>query len=148
MAMTSAFMEGIDLVEAECLKSVIARMCSEKDPTNCHRVLLVGHYLHNLGYDVRHILPGQPDSESPTTLLERLMRRHRLDDPEQAVDAHQPRPPTSGETDQPQGKTQTLSGTTRINFRSKPSLPPIPMQSPPQSITGTSGDCASPPGFC
>ena len=62
-------------------------MCSEKGPTNCHRALLVEHHLHNVGRDVRHIIPGQPDPESHPTLLERLVRRHRLDDPEQSVDA-------------------------------------------------------------
>ena len=91
MAMTSVFMEGIDLVEAECLKSVIVLMCSEKDPTNCHSTLLVGHHLYRCGHDVRHILPGQPGPEPHSTLLEGLMRRHRLDDAEQAVDAQSAR---------------------------------------------------------
>ena len=40
MAMTSAFIEGIDLVEAESLKSVTVLMCSEKAPKDCHRKIL------------------------------------------------------------------------------------------------------------
>ena len=91
MAMTSAFIEGIDLVEAECLKSVIVLMCSEKDPTSCHRALLIGHHPHNHGHDVRHILPDHMDPEPHPTLPKRLMRRHRVDDPEQAVDAQSAR---------------------------------------------------------
>ena len=99
--MTVAFLEGIDMVEEECRKSVIALMCSEKDPTNCHRTFLVGHHLYNLGCDVRHIIPGQPNPEPHSTLLERLMRRHRLDDPEQAVNAQSDRAAYRGETDPP-----------------------------------------------
>ena len=85
--MTSAFMEGIDLVQAGSRTSTAAFMCREKAPDACHRTLLVCLHLHTLGRDVRHIIPGQPDFEFHPILLERLMRRHRLDDPEQAVDA-------------------------------------------------------------
>ena len=86
-AMTSAFMEGIDLVETECRKSTIALMSSEKALEACHRTLLVCHHLHNLGHDVRHLLTDRADPESHPTLLKRLMQQHRLDNADQAVDA-------------------------------------------------------------
>ena len=91
MAMTSAFIEGIDLVEAESLKSTIALMCSEKDPVTCYCALLAGHHLHRRGHDVRHILADHMDPELHSTLLEGLMRRHRIDDAGQAVDAQSAR---------------------------------------------------------
>ena len=31
-------------------------MCAEKDPLNCHRTILVGHHLRNLGIPIKHIL--------------------------------------------------------------------------------------------
>lgn len=86
-AMTGAFIEGIDLIQAESRTSTIALMCSEKDSTNCHRTLLICHHLHNLGHDVRHLLTDQVDPESHPTLLKRLMQQHRLDNADQAVDA-------------------------------------------------------------
>ena len=63
MAMTPALAQCIGMVAAECLKSTIAIICSEKAPDACHRTLLVEHHLHNVGRDVRHIIPGQPDPE-------------------------------------------------------------------------------------
>ena len=84
-AMTSAFQEGIDLVETECRKSTIALMRSEKALEACHRALLVCHHLHNLGHDVRHLLTDRADPESHPALLKRLMQQHRLDNADQAV---------------------------------------------------------------
>ena len=98
MAMTSAFMEGIDLVQDKSRTSTIALMCSEKAPETCHRPLLVGHHLHNVGRDVLQILPGQPGPEPDSFLLERLMRRPRRAAAEQAVDAQSATPPTGGGT--------------------------------------------------
>ena len=118
MAMTSTFIEGIDLVEAECLKSTIALMCGEKAPEACHRTLLVGHHLycHRRGHNLRHILPGQPDPESPHS-PEWLMWQHRLDDPEQAVDAQSAQAAYRRRNCPNPRKDSNQSGTARINFR-------------------------------
>jgi hypothetical protein len=35
----------------------VAAMCSEADPLDCHRCLLVGRALTGVGIDVGHILP-------------------------------------------------------------------------------------------
>jgi uncharacterized protein (DUF488 family) len=43
------------LIEAAARRSVAA-MCSEADPLECHRCLLVGRALAEQGVDVRHIL--------------------------------------------------------------------------------------------
>jgi uncharacterized protein (DUF488 family) len=56
MAASPDFRLGLDrLMESAALRSVAA-MCSEADPLDCHRCLLVGRALAEKGVDVRHIL--------------------------------------------------------------------------------------------
>jgi uncharacterized protein (DUF488 family) len=59
---------------------VIALMCAEKDPTTCHRAILVSRNLTE--YDVRHIVPGGEDitqSELENRLLaEYFSNRNQL----------------------------------------------------------------------
>jgi uncharacterized protein (DUF488 family) len=55
LAESPLFLEGIDrLIEGIKIYRV-AVMCSEENPTNCHRRLLVGRVLANRGVSVRHI---------------------------------------------------------------------------------------------
>lgn len=50
----------------------IALMCAEKDPTNCHRSLLIAYYLkQDLGIDVQHI--HHDGSLEPQTELEQRL---------------------------------------------------------------------------
>ena len=56
MVASPEFRLGLDrLMEAAARRSVAA-MCSEADPLECHRCLLVGRALAAKGVDVRHIL--------------------------------------------------------------------------------------------
>jgi uncharacterized protein (DUF488 family) len=56
MAASPEFRLGLErLMEAAARRSVAA-MCSEADPLECHRCLLVGRALAAKGADVRHIL--------------------------------------------------------------------------------------------
>jgi uncharacterized protein (DUF488 family) len=56
MAASPEFRLGLErLMEAAARRSVAA-MCSEADPLECHRCLLVGRALAEEGVDVRHIL--------------------------------------------------------------------------------------------
>ena len=55
VAQTNAFRLGIKTVLAEARTKRIALMCSEKDPLNCHRALLVAQTLHKSGVVVLHI---------------------------------------------------------------------------------------------
>jgi uncharacterized protein (DUF488 family) len=69
MAKTPLFKEGLDLVAAGAEKHSLALMCSEHDPLECHRCLLVGRALSDRGYSVQHILSheevqSQPDIEA------------------------------------------------------------------------------------
>ncbi len=56
MAMAPAFFDGLDRVVAGAGRHRIALMCSEQDPLDCHRCLLVGRALARRDVPVRHIL--------------------------------------------------------------------------------------------
>ncbi|MEM5501214.1 DUF488 domain-containing protein [Ahrensia kielensis] len=56
MATASSFKEGISRVKEGSQKYNIAMMCSEHNPLDCHRCLLVGRALIEQDYDVNHIL--------------------------------------------------------------------------------------------
>lgn len=56
MAKEPAFVDGINHAIAECENYRIALMCSEKDPIECHRFLLVSRQLAKLGQSIGHIL--------------------------------------------------------------------------------------------
>ena len=56
MAATSSFAEGLKRLIAGAKKYRIAMMCSEHDPLDCHRCLLVGRALFEKGISVKHIL--------------------------------------------------------------------------------------------
>jgi len=58
MAETQEFARGLDRVIEGAKKYRIAMMCSEHDPLDCHRCLLVGRALRERGIAVRHILNG------------------------------------------------------------------------------------------
>ena len=56
MARTKEFGDGLNMVLAGAAKHQIALMCSEHDPLDCHRCLLVGRSLAERGAVVGHIL--------------------------------------------------------------------------------------------
>lgn len=56
MARSAEFAKGLNRVVDGAKKYRIAMMCSEHDPLDCHRCLLVGRALHAQGVTVRHIL--------------------------------------------------------------------------------------------
>jgi len=58
LADTDAFKRGLAQVESEAYARRTALMCSEEDPTDCHRRLLVGRVLMERGADVVHIRGG------------------------------------------------------------------------------------------
>jgi len=57
MARNENFAHGLDRVLQGATKYKLALMCSEQDPLDCHRCLLVGRALAKRGVTVRHILP-------------------------------------------------------------------------------------------
>lgn len=59
----------------------IALMCSEKEPLECHRSLLVGQALYEMGHEVSHI-HGDGSLEMHSEALIRLLKLHKLDEPD------------------------------------------------------------------
>lgn len=59
MAQTSEFKKGLDRVIDGAKRFRIALMCSERDPLDCHRCLLVSRALARRGVRVSHILDDQ-----------------------------------------------------------------------------------------
>ena len=58
LAATPAFRDGIDRVLAGAQAQRIALLCSEEDPSRCHRHLLIGRVLRERGVPVTHIRRG------------------------------------------------------------------------------------------
>jgi uncharacterized protein (DUF488 family) len=56
MAATPAFRSGIERLIEEAARARVTVMCSESDPLDCHRCLLVARALAVTGTDVGHIL--------------------------------------------------------------------------------------------
>ncbi|MET0301950.1 MAG: DUF488 domain-containing protein, partial [Methyloceanibacter sp.] len=56
MVASPEFRLGLDRLMETAARSNVAAMCSEADPLDCHRCLLVGRALAAQGADVRHIL--------------------------------------------------------------------------------------------
>lgn len=57
---TKIFNDGIKRInDGLCKGYIIALMCSEKNPLECHRFSLISHFLDEHGYDVDHILPDK-----------------------------------------------------------------------------------------
>jgi uncharacterized protein (DUF488 family) len=52
---TPEFHEGVDSLIKGCNEYRPALMCSEENPLNCHRYLLVGRFLENRGVTIIHI---------------------------------------------------------------------------------------------
>jgi len=69
LSKTPLFKKGIERVEDGCVQFRIALMCSERDPTECHRTILVSKVLAERGADIMHILSsGQIETHEETML--------------------------------------------------------------------------------
>ena len=67
LAKTDAFVDGLERVKEGAAKYRIALMCSEKDPLDCHRYLLVARRLAEQGIAIRHILTDGSIEEQEAT---------------------------------------------------------------------------------
>ena len=56
LACEPSFQEGLIRLLRGMENHLVAIMCAEKDPLNCHRTILVGHRLRGQGIDLAHIL--------------------------------------------------------------------------------------------
>ena len=77
LAMEPIFLEGIARVIQGVKRYRIALMCAEKDPIECHRSLLVGRKLYDVGIHANHIL-ADGSLESHEVLESRLLALCKL----------------------------------------------------------------------
>jgi uncharacterized protein (DUF488 family) len=88
VAESPRFLQGITRLEQGIEKYRVAILCSEEDPTDCHRRLLVGRVLHRRGVPVEHIR-GDGRIESEELLLEKEEQANAqlslFDQPQEAV---------------------------------------------------------------
>jgi uncharacterized protein (DUF488 family) len=77
LARTPSFQEGVSRLEAGRAKHRIAIMCSERDPLDCHRAVLVSESLSARGIAVTHIL-GDGTLESHEASRMRLRKLHGM----------------------------------------------------------------------
>jgi len=77
---TLSFQRGIERIVRDMAEHRIALMCSEKEPLECHRTLLVAQALQAQGVAVEHIL-ADGDLETHAAAMDRLLTLH--DDPQQ-----------------------------------------------------------------
>lgn len=78
LARTSNFISGIKRLRNGSLSERIAVMCTEQEPLDCHRCVLVSRVLEEDGIAVRHI-HGDGHVEDHTSAMRRLMSNFRLD---------------------------------------------------------------------
>ncbi len=81
LASKEAFKAGIKRLREGSLKYQIAIMCSEKEPLDCHRTLLVSEALVANGAVVSHI-HADGTRESHGDVLARLLALHKLSSPD------------------------------------------------------------------
>jgi uncharacterized protein (DUF488 family) len=90
MAASPEFRLGLErLMEAAARRSVAA-MCSEADPLECHRCLLVGRALAAQGADVRHILASGA-IVTHAEIEERLLSLENLAEADLLANSHEAR---------------------------------------------------------
>ncbi len=75
LAQTPAFKEGIDRLNKGMESYRIALMCAEKDPLNCHRMILICRHLRAEKLKIKHILADgllESQREAEQRLIETL----------------------------------------------------------------------------
>ena len=77
VAETDGFNDGLNQVIRGADEHCIALMCSEKEPLECHRTLLVAHNLAKRGIEVQHIL-ADSELESHDETMNRLLGLFQL----------------------------------------------------------------------
>ncbi len=90
LAKEPLFLEGLERVHRGMQKYTIALICSEKDPLECHRAILVARHLYENGTHVAHILSngsllGHGDLEKRMLELHKLPERSLIDQKEELL---------------------------------------------------------------
>lgn len=70
---TDNFKSGVKKIkDGMALNYKFVLMCAEKDPINCHRTIMISKALQDLGFQIKHILPN--DLETQEELNKRLLK--------------------------------------------------------------------------
>jgi uncharacterized protein (DUF488 family) len=77
LAMTDAFLRGIERALQLAADARLALLCAERDPANCHRTMLVAPALAERGVSIVHIL-ADGSLETQEHLLDRLCSASRM----------------------------------------------------------------------
>jgi uncharacterized protein (DUF488 family) len=77
IAQAGAFKKALARAEERARSMRIAIMCSEKDPLQCHRFLLICRQLKERGLDIQHIL-SDGSLEANAATEQRLLREQKL----------------------------------------------------------------------
>ena len=72
LAATESFKAGLDRVTKGAETHRIALMCAEREPLECHRTLLVGQALHQMGVPLVHV-HANGNQETHVDALDRLL---------------------------------------------------------------------------
>ncbi len=79
VSQTIEFIDGIQSLIVEIKNGkILAIMCSEKDPFDCHRFVLISYRLEKRGFTVKHIL-GNGDIILNEVLEEKLIHQYNID---------------------------------------------------------------------
>lgn len=73
VAMLPLFRQGVDRVVEEARNGIIALMCSEKEPLDCHRTILICRHLRPYRLQISHILADgrlEPHIETEHRLMQ------------------------------------------------------------------------------
>jgi uncharacterized protein (DUF488 family) len=76
---TARFREGLERLCGEASARRVAIMCAEKDPLDCHRMIVVCRALRGMGVEIQHVLADgrlEPNREAERRLV-RLARVER-----------------------------------------------------------------------
>src|SRR5260370_42682885 len=77
IAKTPLFEQGIERLRGAMEDGRVVILCAEKEPLTCPRSILIGRYLHERDFDVRHILEDSSLADHDAFLL-RLLALHGM----------------------------------------------------------------------
>lgn len=77
VAQSEVFLQGVQRLQDGMERFRVAVTCSEGEPLNCHRSVLLARYFTALGVPVQHILPNSR-LEAHEQTLERMLQAHEL----------------------------------------------------------------------
>lgn len=80
LAQAPQFSKGIQRLVDGASRERVVLMCTEQDPLDCHRAILLSPVLRERGVDVVHVL-GDGTVETHEDAMWRLRRMHHLDHP-------------------------------------------------------------------